>query len=314
MERKAYIITGPTSGIGRATAFELAKHDTIILVGRDQARLAEVQTAIQKKGGQAVSVVCDLSDLANVRRAANEIIALGLPIAGMVNNAGIMLTSDKKNAQGLNLTYVTNHLGPFALTEALMPRLPDGAQVLFVASAVEDPQRKPAVAAGFRGSRFISVEANARGEWQPGGSKKPGMDAYATSKQANLATALAFAREYPRLRVNAIEPGFSPATGLSRDAGAFVRVLSAYVVPLLVPLLMPFIKILSTPKYAGRVIARIMTSASRATGVYFNERGQPMQGSAQVSDARFQDRLVAETRAFLARGGAAVSTGRKPSP
>jgi NAD(P)-dependent dehydrogenase (short-subunit alcohol dehydrogenase family) len=302
MEPKAYIVTGPTSGIGRATALELAKHGTVILVGRDRSRLAEVQTAIQKKGGRAASVVCDVSDLDSVRRAAKEIISLGLPIAGLVNNAGIMLTSDQKTARGLNLTYVTNHLGPFALTEALMPHLPDGAQVLFVASAVEDPERKPAVAAGFRGGRFISVEANARGEWKPGGSKKPGMDAYATSKQANLATALAFAREHPRLRVNAIEPGFSPTTGLSRDAGAFVRALSAYVIPLLVPLLRLFIKILSTPKYAGRVIARIMTSDSGATGVYFSERGQPMQGSAQVSDATFQDRLVAETRALLARG------------
>jgi NAD(P)-dependent dehydrogenase (short-subunit alcohol dehydrogenase family) len=210
-----------------------------------------------------------------------------------------MLTSDKKDARGLNLTYVTNHLGPFALTEALLPHLPDGAQVLFVTSAVEDPERKPAVAAGFRGSRFISVEANARGEWKSGGSKKPGMDAYATSKQANLATALALAREYPRLRVNAIEPGLNLTSGLSRDAGAFVRVLSKYVIPLLVPLLMLFIKILSTPKLAGRVIARIMTSDSGSTGVYFNERGQPMQGSAQVSDASFQDRLVAQTRAFL---------------
>jgi hypothetical protein len=61
---------------------------------------------------------------------------------------------------------------------------------------------------------------------------------------------------------------------------------------------------LSTPKYAGRVIARIMTNDSGATGVYFNERGQPMHGSRQVSDATFQDRLVAETRAFLARGSA----------
>jgi NAD(P)-dependent dehydrogenase (short-subunit alcohol dehydrogenase family) len=204
----------------------------------------------------------------------------------------------------LDLTYVTNHLGPFALTEALLPHLPSGANVLFVTSAVEDPGRKPAVAAGFRGSRYVSVEANARGEWKPGGSSKPGMDAYATSKQANLATALAFSREYPRLRVNAIEPGLTPTTGLARDGGAFVRMLTTYVAPLLVPLLMPFIKILSTPQYAARVITRIMTNPAGPTGVYFNERGQSMQGSQQVSEATFQDRLVAETRAFLARESA----------
>ena len=47
--RKAYIITGPTSGIGRATALELAKHGTVVLVGRDRKKLDEVQKVIKKK-------------------------------------------------------------------------------------------------------------------------------------------------------------------------------------------------------------------------------------------------------------------------
>ena len=123
-----------------------------------------------------------------------------------------------KNAQGWDMVFATNHLGPFALTEALMPHLPDGANVVFVCSGVEDPERRPAVIAGFRGGRYISAEASARGEWKPGGSARPGFDAYATSKQCNLATVLAFARETPRLRFNAVEPGFSPATSLGRDA------------------------------------------------------------------------------------------------
>ena len=64
-----------------------------------------------------------------------------------------------------------------------MPHLPDGANVVFVASGVEDPERKPAKAVGFRGGRYISAEASARGEWKPGGATQPGVDAYATSKQ-----------------------------------------------------------------------------------------------------------------------------------
>ena len=89
--RRAYIITGPTSGVGRATAFELAKHGTVVLVGRDRGKLDEVQKAIQHKIGHHTElVVCDLSDIASVRRAAAEIIGLNLPIAGLLNNAGIM--------------------------------------------------------------------------------------------------------------------------------------------------------------------------------------------------------------------------------
>jgi NAD(P)-dependent dehydrogenase (short-subunit alcohol dehydrogenase family) len=259
-----------------------------------------VQTTIEHEGRNAVSVVCDLSNLASVRRAAAEIIALDLPIIGLLNNAGIMQQHVTKNALGWDMTFATNHLGPFALTEALVPHLADGTNVVFVASAVEDPGRKPAVAAGFRGGRYISAEASARGEWTPGGSARPGMDAYATSKQCTLATAMVFARETPRLHFNAVEPGFTPATALGRDAGAFARFLSKYLIPLLVPLLMPFIKILSTPKRAARVITTILTDASGQTGVYYDEGGHPMLASTLVRDQKFQDRVVAETRALLA--------------
>jgi NAD(P)-dependent dehydrogenase (short-subunit alcohol dehydrogenase family) len=300
-ERKAYIITGPTSGIGRRTALDVAKHGTVVLVGRDREKLDALQKQIEQKGGNAVSVVCDLSDVASVQRAATQIVRLNLPLAGLVNNAGIMQMRPTKNARGWDMSYATNHLGPFVLTEALTPHLPDGANVVFVVSAVEDPERKPAVTAGFRGGRYISAKASARGEWKPGGSTKPGFDAYATSKQALLAAALAFAREIPRLHIDAIEPGFNPTTGLGGgDVSAFVRFVQRFVVPLLVPLLMPFIKILSTSKRAAREITKILVDTSGHTGVYYDEGGHPMQGSALVRDPKFQDRVVAETRAFLA--------------
>src|SRR6267154_1474997 len=90
-DRKAYIITGPTSGIGRRTALELAKHGTVVLVGRSRAKLDEVEQAIRVQGGRAVSVVSDLSDITSARHAAEEIAALDLPIAGLLNNAGAML-------------------------------------------------------------------------------------------------------------------------------------------------------------------------------------------------------------------------------
>lgn len=294
--QKTWIITGPTSGIGRRTALELAAHGTVVLVGRDPAKLAVIERQIEARGGRSISVVADFSDLGSVRRAAVEIVALGLPVAGVLNNAGIFPLERRTTSQGWDLTYATNHLGPFAFTQALVPHLPDGANVVFVSSGVEDPGRKPAVMAGFRGARFISVEASARGEWKPGGSSRPGFDAYATSKQGNLATVLAFARETPRLRFNAVEPGFSPGSGLGRDAGPVVRFVSKYVLSPLAPM----IKYWSTPKRAARVITEVLTSDSEASGVYYDERGKPMLGSEQVRDPEFADRVVAETRALLA--------------
>jgi NAD(P)-dependent dehydrogenase (short-subunit alcohol dehydrogenase family) len=230
-----------------------------------------------------------------------EIVGMKLPLAGLVNNAGIMQLRPTKNVRGWDMSYATNHLGPFVLTEALMPHLRNGSNVIFVVSAVEDPERKPAVSAGFRGGRYISAEASARGEWKPGGSARPGFDAYATSKQAILAAALAFGRENGRLHINAIEPGFNPSTGLgTADANVFVQFVQRFVVPVIVPLLMPFIKILSTPKRGACEITKILIDTSGHTGVYFDERGDPMQGSALVSDPTFQDCIAAETRTFLA--------------
>jgi NAD(P)-dependent dehydrogenase (short-subunit alcohol dehydrogenase family) len=293
---KAYIITGPTSGIGRLTVLELAKHGTVVLVGRDRQKLDELQRIIEKKDQHAVSIVCDMQEIASVRRAAQEIIGLRLPIAGLLNNAGVMQMRPTKNSLDWDTTFATNHLGPFALTEALIPHLPDGANIVFVASGVEDPERKPATAAGFRGGRYISAEASAHGEWKPGGARNPGFDAYATSKQAILAAAMAFARETPRLRFNALEPGFTPNTGLGRDANAALKFLANYILPLFAP----HIKYWSTPKRAARLSAKVLTDGSGQTGIYYDEKGHPMHPSALLQDPKFQDRVVAETRALLA--------------
>jgi NAD(P)-dependent dehydrogenase (short-subunit alcohol dehydrogenase family) len=294
--RSAYVVTGPTSGIGRLAALELAKHGTVILVGRDRQKLDKVQKTIERRGQHAVSVVCDLSEVASARRAAREILALHLPIAGLLNNAGMMaLRTANRTAQGWDLTFATNYLGPFALTETMLPHLSDGTNVAFVASGVEDPERKPAKAAGFRGGRFISIEASAQGQWEPDGSAKLGFDSYATSKQCVLAAAMALARENPRLRINAIEPGFTPNTGLGRDANALLRFLANY----LLPVFARHIKYWSTPKRAARLEATILTATSGRGGTYFDEAGEPMLGSTLAQNPKFQARVVAETRAFL---------------
>ncbi len=67
--KKAYIITGPTSGIGYETALELTKYGTVVLVGRNREKLEQVQKTIKNKGYNAVSVICDISDMTSVRHA-----------------------------------------------------------------------------------------------------------------------------------------------------------------------------------------------------------------------------------------------------
>ncbi len=295
---KAYIITGPTSGIGYATALELAKHGTVILVGRNQDKLTHVQKTIEHAGFKAVTVVCDISDIKSVKNAAEEIIKLQLPVAGLLNNAGIMPSKATKNAQGWDMTYATNHLGAFALTEALVPHLPDGANVVFIASAIEDPERKPAKVMGMKGGRYISAEASARGEWKAGGTKMAGVDAYATSKQCILAAALFFARENPRLHFNAVEPGITRGTRLGGESiNPIVHLIFGY----LMSIIPPFSKYSSTPEKSAKVIAKVLTDTSGKTGVYYDEKGKPMLGSVIVRDHDFQNRVADETHAFLSK-------------
>jgi short-subunit dehydrogenase len=63
----------------------------VVLVGRDPSKLAQAQADVQARaGGSVVAVVGDLSDITSARRAAREIIGMELPIAGLLNNAGIM--------------------------------------------------------------------------------------------------------------------------------------------------------------------------------------------------------------------------------
>ncbi len=290
------MITGPTSGIGYATALELAKYGTVVLAGRNLQKLNRVQKTIEGKGQKAVSVVCDISDIKSVRNAAQQIIALGLPIVGVLNNAGIMPVKAGKSAQGWDLTFATNHLGAFALTEALSGHLPNGANVVFITSAIEDPERKPAKVMGMRGGRYISAEASARGEWEEGGSKMGGIDAYATSKQCILAAAMFLARENTRLHFNAVEPGITRGTSLGGEStNAAVR----FIFDQLMSIIPPFSRYSSTPEKSAKVIAKVLVDETGQTGVYFDEKGRPMQGSDLSRDPAFQSRVVAETRALL---------------
>ena len=137
------VVTGPSlGGIGYGTALELARRGArVVLAGRSVSKLGEAEAEIRRAVPHAelVQVVLDLSELASVRRAADEIAALG-PLHRLINNAGIMATSYARTADGLEQQLATNHFGPFLLTGLLLPSLTQagesahGARVIAVAS------------------------------------------------------------------------------------------------------------------------------------------------------------------------------------
>lgn len=296
--QRAFVVTGPTSGIGKRSALELSRHGHVVLVGRDQKKLAEVRSAIVGRSRGASVVVADLTDLEAVRRAAGQVLDLGLPLAGVLNNAGVRPQGGSgRTKEGHDVTFLTNYLGPFVFTQTLVPRLSPGTTVVFLGSATEDPERVPAVAAGFRGGRWLSVEDGVQGRWAPDGSSVPFFDAYATSKQAVLAASFEWARQYPALRFVTLEPGIIPSTGLSRGRPAVERVVAR----LLTPVLAAFLPHFSTPARAGRLSAQVTLNPQGLSGVYLDERGHPMRASARASDPAFQNTVFAETQAYLGR-------------
>jgi NAD(P)-dependent dehydrogenase (short-subunit alcohol dehydrogenase family) len=143
-------LNGRGGGRGtRVSGFGLCRQRLVVPDGRkvvSRPVLPNVQIGNGRYGALSFVHVCGLNgEPAKRAAAAKEILDLGLPIVGLIHNAGIQNPSVATTAEGWDMTFVTNHLRPFALTEGLVPHLEDGASVLFLGSATEDPERKPTV-------------------------------------------------------------------------------------------------------------------------------------------------------------------------
>ncbi|MCA9684881.1 MAG: SDR family NAD(P)-dependent oxidoreductase, partial [Myxococcales bacterium] len=132
------VVTGATSGLGRAAALALSKEGFhIIAVGRDQARGQEVVGEIHEAGGSAELVTGDLLTAAGTQAVADEILSRTSAIHLLINNAGGAFNSDERTPDGLERTFALNVLAPHVLTEALLEALSAGeARVVNVVTAV----------------------------------------------------------------------------------------------------------------------------------------------------------------------------------
>jgi NAD(P)-dependent dehydrogenase (short-subunit alcohol dehydrogenase family) len=120
------LVTGANSGIGYATALALADHGAhVVLACRnpEKARRAldELENDLDRSSLELLAL--DLADLTSVRRAAEQFMAEHARLDLLINNAGVMGTPYRTTADGFELQMATNHLGHFALTGLLMPRL-----------------------------------------------------------------------------------------------------------------------------------------------------------------------------------------------
>ena len=140
------LITGANSGIGFEAARALAQHGAhVVLACRNDEKAAEAQEAIDAtapSGGTEVLII-DMGDLDSISEAAAKFAATHERLDMLVNNAGLMATPEQQTAQGFEMQFGVNHLGPVALTAPLLPRLlsTEGSRVVAISSNGHKPGR-----------------------------------------------------------------------------------------------------------------------------------------------------------------------------
>lgn len=195
---KTVLVTGSTSGIGRAAAEQFGRNGAhVIVTGRDEARGREVVTAIESSGGTAEFIAADLSAPDGVGKLAASVERVDV----LVNNAGIFPfgASHEIPIEDVREVFDFNVIAPFALVAAFVPGM---------------------VERGFGAIVNVSTMVASFGN--------PGMSAYGASKAALELLTKAWAAEYGPLgvRVNAVSPGPTRTPGVA-EAGDLIDQLAA---------------------------------------------------------------------------------------
>jgi NAD(P)-dependent dehydrogenase (short-subunit alcohol dehydrogenase family) len=134
---RTFLVTGANTGIGRTTAQGLAARGaTVFAACRSEVKTRPVIEEINRGAGTAEFLTLDLGDLASVRACAQAFLDSGAPLHGLINNAGL---AGKRGLtqSGFELTFGTNHVGPFLLTSMLLDRLQQSAPSRIVNVASE---------------------------------------------------------------------------------------------------------------------------------------------------------------------------------
>jgi NAD(P)-dependent dehydrogenase (short-subunit alcohol dehydrogenase family) len=196
MKGKVVMVTGANSGMGKEISLALASMGaSVVMVCRNQDRgEAARREVISATGNQEVELlVADLSSQESIRHLAQEFKSTHNRLDVLVNNAGMSLPSRHETADGIEAVFATNHLGPFLLTNLLLP--------LLKASA---PSRVVIVSSGVQSMAKIDFDD------LQGTKSYSEIRSYNQSKLANLLFTYELARRLKGTGVtaNALEPGF----------------------------------------------------------------------------------------------------------
>jgi NAD(P)-dependent dehydrogenase (short-subunit alcohol dehydrogenase family) len=262
LQDKVALVTGATSGIGKATALELARMGaTTVLVARDAQKgattLAEIKAAT---GNPRVELLlADLSAQASIRKLAEDFKHAHEHLHVLVNNAGGFYGQRMLTADGLETTFAINHLAYFLLTSLLLDTLKRSAPARIVNVSSN--------AQSFGRMRFDDLQGEGRYDAQA---------AYSQSKLANVMFTYELARRLQGtgVTVNALHPGVVRTN--------FGRQQTTVLMGLVVRLFVPFMR---SPEKGAETVVYLATSpdVEGLTGQYFSDK-KAIRSSQQSYD------------------------------
>jgi NAD(P)-dependent dehydrogenase (short-subunit alcohol dehydrogenase family) len=280
---KRFVVTGCNSGIGFETMSALCANGAQVL-GLARA-LPDAEKACGKAGPSCIPVECDLADLDSVAAAARTIRALDLPLDTIVANAGIANLPTLQTRYGIEMQFLVNHIGHFALVNELSALVRSGTGRIVVVSSSASIKQAPA-----EGIMFDNLDG--RRFYKP----------FAFYGQSKLANAL-FAKELSRrlsprgIAVNSLHPGATRGTGLNKNAGPAMNAALAAA--------RLFMR--SAPRGAAtQALLAANPSVSGVTGEFWSNC-QIAKGNPLLEDAGLAKRLWEVSDDIVARQGASAA-------
>jgi daunorubicin C-13 ketoreductase len=249
---RTIVVTGASSGVGLAAAKQFAaRGDQVVLVGRNQQRLAEAVTQVRAAGGgrEPGSFRADFEVLDQVRDLAAGLRDAYPRIDVLANNAGGMVPGYRRTVDGFEATRQGNHLGPFLLTNLLRDRLSGGRVVNTASDAHKRNDLDPADLVG---------SEDGHSQWK----------AYGAGKAANILFAAEAARRWPDIFSLSFHPG---VVRTNFGTGAATRLFYRFA---------PF---LVTPEKAGELLVWLSTTPETELvdgGYYVGHKAVPPTGVA----------------------------------
>jgi dehydrogenase/reductase SDR family member 12 len=209
------LITGPTSGLGRAMADELAGLGArLVLVGRDPHKLVAVRDALVATHGEDRfrTVVADMASLGSVRAAVAAVLEGEPRLDVVIDNAGAIFPTRSESPDGMEATFATMVAGPFVLVAGLLPLLRRTSDARVVA-----------VTSGGQYTQGLHL-----GDLQSMTGPFEGTRAYARAKRAQVVLMREWARRIDPADITfaAMHPGWADTPGLAASLPGFARLMA----------------------------------------------------------------------------------------